>query len=107
VWNRQFRSSPWLWAAFSLAAFAVAGYLLEIPVGKERAKYWELACGVARMQDVPSRGFLAMLLVFWGMVLAVPCLGVGWVLQAAAQILLPRKTQERRRNEATHGEGLL
>ena len=93
-WKREFRSSPWLWAAFSVAAFAVAGYLLEIPVGKERAKYWELVCGVARIQD-SSLGFVTMLLVFWGMILAVPCLGVGWVLQAVAQILLARKTQKR------------
>jgi len=94
VWKRQFRSSPLLWSAFSMAAFAVAGYLLEIPVGKERAYYWELVFGVARIQD-SSRGFVAMLLVFWAMILAVPCLGVGWVLQAVAQVLLARKTHKR------------
>jgi hypothetical protein len=93
VWRREFRSSLWLWAAFSIAAFAVAGYLLDIPVGKGHARYWELAWALARPKDAHSEA-LAFLLAFWGLVLAIPCLGVGWALQAFTQMLLGRKMQK-------------
>jgi hypothetical protein len=93
VWRREFRTSPRLWLAFSIAAFVVAGCLLEVPVGKGSASYWELAWSIVRPKDAPM-GFAVPLLAFWGVVLAIPCLGVGWVLQGLTQALLGRKLQQ-------------
>jgi hypothetical protein len=66
----------------------VAGYLLKLPVGKEIFRYWELVWNIASAENVTSRGSLTVFVIFWGLVLVVPCLGVGWVLQALTQTLL-------------------
>jgi hypothetical protein len=93
MWTRELRTSLWMWFVFSIAAFAIAGYLLEVPVGKDSARYWELAFAIARPKGAPLL-YIAFLLVFWGLVLAVPCLGVGWVLQAMIQFAFARETQK-------------
>jgi hypothetical protein len=93
VWRREFPTSPRLWLAFSVAAFAVAGCLLEVPVGRGSARYWELARAVARPEEAPPEA-VALLLAFWGLVLAIPYLGVGWVLQALTQTVMGRKMRQ-------------
>jgi hypothetical protein len=83
VWNRRFRSSRRLWLVFSLIAFAVAAYFLRVPVGKDEARLSVLAAAVVSSADDGDAwryGF--PLLLFWGLVLAIPCIGAAWVAQA-------------------------
>jgi hypothetical protein len=90
--KREYRTSLWLWAAFSIAAFVLAGYLLRFPEAKDNYKsYWEHVWTFVAQRRAYNKTDLGLAIV--GLFLALPSVGVGWVLQGVAQVMLGRKRQ--------------
>jgi hypothetical protein len=81
--RREYRSDRGLWLLFGLLAFAGGGVLLPVPFGKSEVRYWELVWAALRVADkLDALVFVAVVLIFWGLVLAVPAVAIGWLAQA-------------------------
>jgi hypothetical protein len=87
MWRRQIETSYGMWMAFSVTVFAVTGSIVGIPVGKSvDVPYWEvwaaLLSGKSNHADA-----LVLLIVFWGVIFAVPSIVIGWATQALVKVL--------------------
>ena len=95
VWRRTYRTNHWQWAAFSVATFGVAGAMIRVPFGKELTyTYWNLAWTAARYAN--AQFFwenVFPFLLFWGLVLAVPAVGIGWIAQAVVSLIWPGRME--------------
>lgn len=78
VLTRKVQTDRRLWIAFAVAFFVVGGFVMEVPIGKGSANLWYTAWGLASGGWHP----IAIVYVFWSVVLAVPCIGLGWIAQA-------------------------
>jgi hypothetical protein len=94
VWRRTYRTNHRLWAVCSLFAFGVAGAMIRVPFGKGLTyTYWNLAWTAARHADAEFfLNAVVPLLIFWGLVLAVPAAGIGWIAQAVVTLIRPARS---------------
>lgn len=90
VWNCKHRTNHWLWLVFALATFVIAGAFFRIPIGKDSVGFWAVAWAALRTaDDARTWQWAAPILAFWGLVLAIPAAGLGWVAQAVVGVIWP------------------
>jgi hypothetical protein len=91
MWNRQFSTNRWLWAAFTIVLFTAVGSLAKIYFGKSFVTYWNAWYQLLRGEVVstPEQILKVILyLLFWGTVYGLPCAFVAWVMQAVIVVAI-------------------
>jgi len=88
-WNQRIETSRPLWIGFTIAAYGVFGVVLEVPFGKSNVRLWELAWATVSNLDKPEVYLVGVVVLFWCLVIAIPCFGIGWIAQGLILLAFP------------------
>jgi len=94
-WNQRIETSRPIWIASTLAAYGVFGVVLEVPFGKSSVRLREIALVTIRNFDKAEVWMVAVVVLFGCIVLAIPCIGLGWIAQGTVLLVFPGLRRDR------------
>jgi hypothetical protein len=82
VWLRKHRTDVRLWGAIAVVLFVLGGFVNPCPMSKASDSLWGLLGILIRGDYVCSSGELVFATLLYAVLMSIPALVFGWLLQA-------------------------